>query len=50
MQQQAEADITAGASVLLIDPIDTGLRRTALVLPAAVTIDALTHRGRAAVV
>jgi D-xylose transport system substrate-binding protein len=24
MQQQAEADITAGASVLLIDPIDTG--------------------------
>src|SRR6185312_17806 len=24
MQQQAEADITSGASVLLIDPIDTG--------------------------
>ena len=24
MQQQAEADITAGASVLLIDPLDPG--------------------------
>src|SRR3954454_6029270 len=24
MQQQAEADITAGASVLLVDPLDTG--------------------------
>src|SRR4029077_2707138 len=24
MQQQAEADITAGASVLLVDPIDSG--------------------------
>ena len=27
MQQQAEADITAGASVLLIDPIDPGRER-----------------------
>ena len=27
MQQQAEADITEGASVLLVDPLDPGLRR-----------------------
>ena len=27
MQQQAEADITDGASVLVIDPLDSGLRR-----------------------